>query len=194
MREATLLVDLDRCIRCYACEVACKQENDLPPGPRWCGVVTVEPREVKGELCTDFVFTTCVQCEDPLCAKVCPSEAFQKRDDGIILIDDVKCKGCGFCENACPFGVIHIHPGTKKAWKCSFCFERLEKGMDPACVQHCAGGAIQIFSPEDLMSVTDGRHRAVIGKACYTSSKWKLVEPFSLNLSTSALCALTHPL
>ena len=68
METGILLIDIDRCIRCHACEVACKQENDLPPGPRWNSVVTIEPRTIQRELVTDFVFTACMQCDDPNCA------------------------------------------------------------------------------------------------------------------------------
>jgi len=174
MRDGLLLIDIDRCIRCYACEIACKEENDLPAGPRWNQVVTIQPRRIGGELYTDFVFTTCVQCEDPVCASVCRSDALSKRDDGIVLVDEARCKGCGFCAHACPLGAIEVHPEKKVAWKCSLCVDRIDHGLLPSCVQHCAGGALQYVTPEELLEITVGRHHARIGKVCYVSTTWKL--------------------
>jgi Fe-S-cluster-containing dehydrogenase component len=172
--EKMLLIDIDRCIRCFACEVACKQENDLPVGYRWNSVVTIEPRRINEELVSDFVFTTCMQCEDPNCALACPEEAITKRKDGIIIIDETLCKGCGQCVHACPFGAIQINPEKKKAWKCSMCIQRLEQDKEPSCVQHCAGGSLQYVTSDELKKATKGRHQAVIGKVCYTSTRWKL--------------------
>ena len=174
MRDRLLLIDIDRCIRCYACELACKQEHDLPAGPRWSQVLTVEPRRIGGELYTDFVFFTCVQCEDPVCACVCPSEAISKREDGIVLVDEARCKGCGFCVHACPFGAIELDPEKKLAWKCSLCFDRTDQDLPPSCVQHCAGGALQYVTEEELREIAAGRHSARIGRVCYLSATWKL--------------------
>jgi len=174
MPEEVMLVDIDRCVRCYACEIACKQEHDLPVGPRWTRVMTVEPRQVNEELCTDFVFTTCVQCDDPLCAHICPVDAITKRDDGIVVIDEAKCNGCGLCVHACPFGAIHINPDKNIAWKGFFCLDRVDQGLEPSCVQHCAGGSLQYVTPEELLELTAGKHKARIGKLCYVSEKWKL--------------------
>ncbi len=174
MDEKLLLVDLDRCIRCHACEVACKQQNDLPPGPQWTSVVTIDPRWVAGELCMDFVFATCFHCDDPVCASACPDNAIAKRDDGIVLIDEERCKGCSLCVYACPFGAVYINAKKKVAWKCTLCVDRLDHGLEPSCVQHCAGGALQYVTEEELLEIAAGRHKARIGKVCYVSTKWKL--------------------
>jgi Fe-S-cluster-containing dehydrogenase component len=177
METGTLLIDIDRCIRCFACEVACKQENDLPPGPRAASVVTIEPRTINGELTMDFVFTTCLQCDDPLCRAVCPHGAILKRKDGIVLVDDNTCKGCSYCVYACPFGAIQINQEKRIAWKCSLCTDRLEHGLMPSCVQHCSGGSLQYVTPRELEKATEGRHKVYVGKVCYVSVQWKLVKP-----------------
>ncbi len=174
MSEQILLVDIDRCIRCYSCEVACKQEHDLPSGPNWTKVITIEPRRVGGEIYTDFVFTSCLQCCEPVCALVCPVEAIKKKEDGIFQIEGEKCTGCGLCIAACPFGAIHMIPNEKVVWKCDFCYERTEHGIEPSCVQHCAGGSLQWVTPQELLELTARKHKARNGKVCYVSEKWKL--------------------
>lgn len=174
MPDRILLVDIDRCIRCHSCEVACKQEHDLPIGPRWTRVVTVGPRRVGGELCMDFAFTSCVHCNEPLCAYVCPTEAISRREDGLVLISEEKCTGCGLCVSACPFGAIYINPDKQVAWKCDLCLKRVEDGLEPSCVQHCVGGALQHITPQELLELTAGKHKARTGKVCYVSEKWRL--------------------
>ena len=176
MESLTLLIDIDRCIRCFACEMACKQENELPPGPRWNSVVTVGPRDVKGQLHQDFVFATCLQCDEPPCLAACPADSIAKREDGLVLVDGARCTGCGLCVIACPFGAVQRRPGTKKAWKCTQCTERTEHGLPPSCVQHCAGGALQHVPPDELDAISAGRHVAKLGKVCYVSEKWKLMQ------------------
>jgi tetrathionate reductase subunit B len=137
-----LLVDDELCFNCKACEVACKQENDVPVGLRWITVITVGPKKVGENLITKFVPTTCYHCAKPPCAEVCPTGAIEKRADGIVIIDANLCTGCGACIPACPFSVIGINPGTGVAEKCTLCQHRVEKGLLPACVQHCVAQAI----------------------------------------------------
>jgi Fe-S-cluster-containing dehydrogenase component len=177
MESRLLLVDIDRCIRCHACEVACKQENDLPAGPRWTSVATVGPRLIKGELHQDFVFATCVHCDDPACMAVCSAGAISKSEEGLVLIDEAQCKGCGLCVLACPFGAVHSRPGAKMVWKCNQCADRVEDGAVPSCVQHCAGGALQYVTPEESLFISAGRHTMRLGKVCYLSAKWRLSSP-----------------
>jgi Fe-S-cluster-containing dehydrogenase component len=175
MEERILLVDIDRCIRCYSCQVACKQEHDLPIGQQWTKIVTVEPRLLEGELHTDFVFTSCVHCFEPTCALVCPVEAIYKREDGVVLIDPEKCTGCEFCVAACPYGAVQVLSDKKVAWKCDFCYERTDSGIEPSCVQHCAGGSLQWVTPNELLDLTARKHKARTGRVCYVSEKWKLM-------------------
>ncbi len=178
MEKGILLIDSDRCLRCFACEIACKQENNLPPGPRWNSVVTVGPRLVEGQLHQDFVFATCLQCDDPLCLTVCPAGAVSKREDGLVLIDEAECLGCGLCVLACPFGAVHLRPDQKKVWKCDQCLDRVDHGLQPSCVQHCAGGALQYVSFSEMDRITPGRHQVRFGKVCIVSTKWRLSSVF----------------
>ncbi len=142
MTKWTIAVDPELCFDCKACEVACKQENDLPVGPRWIHVLTVGPRMVGDKLKVDFVPKLCLHCADPPCAKACPVDAIQRREDGIVLIDEKLCFGCMNCLPACPFAVISFNPDTQRASKCNLCLSRIERGLQPACVKHCEAGAI----------------------------------------------------
>ena len=142
MTELALLVDDELCFNCKACEVACKQENDVAIGLRWITVITVGPKMVGENLVAKFVPTTCFHCAKPPCAEVCPTNAITRRGDGIVIIDRDLCTGCKACIPACPFSVIGINPQTEVAEKCTLCLHRVEKGLTPACVQHCQAGAI----------------------------------------------------
>lgn len=174
MPGRVFLVDVDRCVGCYACEVACKQENELSLPSRWCMVTRVGPRRVQGELHMDFVTGICLHCDDPTCSHVCPAGAIGKRDDGVVLIDAEKCTGCGLCVHACPYGAISLDEEKGRAGKCSLCFERVDRGLEPSCVQHCISGTLQFVSREDFKKFTRGMHRAGSAKVCYVSSKWEL--------------------
>lgn len=174
MSEKLLLVDIDKCIRCYACEIACKQENDFPLGLRALRVVTIGPREVNGELQLDFVPTMCVHCDDPSCSYFCSQGAIVKRADGVTVIDEDKCEGCQLCVPGCPYGALHFDAEKKIVRKCSLCVSRIDAGLEPSCVQHCIGGSLQFVTPEELEKITRDEHVVRMGKICYTSSKWKL--------------------
>ena len=82
----------------------------------------------------------CNHCSQPACAEACPRKAITKRKkDGIVLINEKKCKGYRFCMAACPYKRIYFNPLTNKSQKCIFCFPRIEKGVAPACARQCPG-------------------------------------------------------
>ncbi len=179
MDQKFLAVDLDACVRCYACEVACRQENGLGPETRsrWCRVQTIPPREAGGELHLDFVPIMCLHCEDPLCARFCPAEAIGKKEDGRVFLDQEKCAGCRQCVAACPYGAMYFNEVTRKAGKCDLCSSRVESGIEPSCVQHCIGGALRFVTGAEAEELTRGRHSVRAGRTIYLSSKWKLHAP-----------------
>ena len=84
--EYALMVDAKDCVGCNACEVACKQEHNLPVGPRWIMVFPDSLEEIEGRLQLRYVVTHCMHCSQPLCRDVCPVGAITKREDGIVLI------------------------------------------------------------------------------------------------------------
>ncbi len=96
-----------------------------------------------------FVPKLCNQCDNPACVQVCPVGATYQTLDGVVLIDQSWCIGCGYCIMACPYGVRFFHPVHKVADKCNFCYQRITKAMDPACVECCAFGARRIANLKD---------------------------------------------
>ena len=150
MDKKALLVDIDLCYGCLACEVACKQEHDLPVGPCWISVQTIGPQKVDGKLKMFFYPMHCMHCSEPACLKACPEDAITKRADGIVLITEDKCTGCLKCMEVCPFGAIAYNPETGLVGKCNLCVELIEQGESPACVKHCPTGALFLGKPNQL--------------------------------------------
>jgi Fe-S-cluster-containing dehydrogenase component len=179
LSEKILLIDIDSCVRCHACEIACRQEHNLTveTGPGWCRIMTVGPRLVEGKLHMDFVPVTCFHCDEPACAAACPSNAISRGDNGLVVIDDKACSGCILCLNACPYGCMSFNKVKSVAGHCDLCRGRVEAGIEPACVQHCIGGALQLVTAGELIRYTSGQYMSLFGKVCYVSSKWKLQEP-----------------
>lgn len=143
MTQRNLLVDIELCVGCQACEIACKQENNLPVGPRWMRVIQVGPKEVNGKLVMSFHPTRCMNCGKPPCVDVCPEKAITKRIDGDVLINQALCTGCMICIEACPFGAPQFNPEANTVSMCTLCVHRIDKGLKPACVLACPTGAIQ---------------------------------------------------
>jgi Fe-S-cluster-containing dehydrogenase component len=81
--------------------------------------------------------------------QVCPVGATYQTGDGVVLVDRSWCIGCGYCIMACPYGVRFFHPVHKVAEKCNFCYHRITKGMNPACVESCAFDARRIANLRD---------------------------------------------
>jgi Fe-S-cluster-containing dehydrogenase component len=149
MERVALLTDIDLCYGCLACETACQQEHNLPAGTKWMKVVRVGPEEIGGRLVMDFVPMHCRHCEDPLCVEVCPGDAIERRPDGIVLHGHENCIGCGLCIEICPFGAPQYNPVTGRTEACNLCYERLDRGLLPACVQNCPTGALVFGAPGD---------------------------------------------
>ena len=91
----------------------------------------------KRVLKTFFVPKICNQCEKPPCVQVCPVGATYRTQDGVVLVDSSWCIGCRYCIQACPYGARFLHPKTRTAEKCTFCYHRIVKGLTPACVEVC---------------------------------------------------------
>ncbi|MBI4574502.1 MAG: 4Fe-4S dicluster domain-containing protein [candidate division NC10 bacterium] len=154
-------IEIDKCIGCSRCVEACKAENNVPQEPFFFRTwieryvitkdreVTVESINVKSrgtrELAQDdreilrsfFVPKLCNQCAHPPCVQVCPVGATFSTKDGVVLVDANRCIGCRYCVQACPYAARYLHPETKTADKCTFCYHRVVKGLLPACVEVC---------------------------------------------------------
>lgn len=169
-----MVVDIDRCWGCKACQVACKQEHGIPAGESGnIDVAEVSQRDEKGGLHCDHVPVLCQQCVSPACMEVCPVGAIGKNEEQLVRIDREACIGCGQCAEACPFGCIHIGMinGEEKAQKCDYCEERRKRGFLPSCEQHCPGGAFTSCDQEKMLELTKGRYHYQTGRTVYTSDK-----------------------
>jgi len=168
-------VDTTRCIGCCACMRACRTENDVPPGVfrTWVERYRVTPdgevyvdvaaegdhvfEPVEGEVAKAFfVPKLCNHCEKSVCNQVCPVGAAFRTEDGVVLVDQAHCIGCGYCVQACPYGSRFIDPHTHRANKCTFCYHRIHRGLPPACILACPREARlygDLNDPHDRLSV-----------------------------------------
>ena len=147
MNQYKLVINEKACWGCRTCEVACKQELDLPVGIQLIKVVEDGPREVDGKLEFLFRVHVCQHCEDAPCAQVCPEEAIKRRDDGIVVLDQDKCVGCRLCVEECPYDAIAFDEDRGVAQKCNLCVERVDRGLLPACADNvCLGHCIDFAS------------------------------------------------
>ena len=165
------VVDVGSCIGCGKCVVACKAENHVPVEAghtrTWVerrsvsasGAVVVESPEAGANgfggspelaaVASQFVPRLCMQCENSPCTQVCPVGATYRTADGVILVDETRCIGCGYCVVACPYGARYLVPSGPSspagvggvADKCTFCYHRITRGLEPACVTVCPVGA-----------------------------------------------------
>ncbi|MDH3910252.1 MAG: 4Fe-4S dicluster domain-containing protein, partial [Rhodospirillales bacterium] len=82
-----------------------------------------------------FVPKICNHCTHPACVQVCPTGATYKTKDGVVLIDEKYCIGCEYCVQACPYGARFFNTETQTSEKCTWCYHRITKGLQPACVE-----------------------------------------------------------
>jgi len=132
-----MVIDLERCVGCQACVAACKVQWGAPEGQSRDWVVPIGPTRDSEGLVSTFYVGLCMHCDHPSCVEACPTKATYKRDDGIVVVDEDLCIGCGLCVDACPYGARYVHPDKQKVDKCDFCASRLDQGRQPACVETC---------------------------------------------------------
>jgi formate dehydrogenase iron-sulfur subunit len=170
--------DTTVCIGCKACEVACKEWNQLPAadggapqlsghsydntqrldGIHWRHVRFVEQfspdrREGRWLLMSDV----CKHCVRAGCLEVCPTGAIIRTEFDTVVIQSDACNGCRDCIGACPFGVIDINPASGTAQKCTLCYDRLKVGLEPACAKACPTNSIQFGTITDLRQRAQAR-------------------------------------
>ncbi len=134
-------LDLDRCIGCRACEVACVTANDITPtiSRNWVPHLLAAPSQADG--LAVFAPYLCSHCAEPPCVPACPTGASFIARDGRVLVDKDLCIGCGLCVDACPYDARLVDKVTKKLEKCTLCEARVEAGLAPACFEVCPAGA-----------------------------------------------------
>jgi formate dehydrogenase iron-sulfur subunit len=166
--------DTTVCIGCKACEVACKQWNDLPsdggellPGRSYDNTGRLAAntwRHVRFAEVDDrwvFMSDVCKHCAHAGCMDACPTGALIRSEFGTVVVQPDICNGCGYCIPACPFGVIARDPDDGRAAKCTLCYDRLEDGMEPACAKACPTDSIQFGDYDDLVDVAERRVAAL---------------------------------
>lgn len=148
------VIDHTRCIGCHACTVACKSENNVPLGDFRTWVKYTETGAFP-EVRRSFAVLRCNQCSDAPCMTICPVTALDKKDNGIVDLDQDICIGCKSCMHACPYDALYINEESGTAEKCHFCAHRTEIGLAPACAVVCPTEAIipgDFDDPESVVS------------------------------------------
>jgi len=145
------LVDLDLCMGCKGCEVACKVENEVPVSS-WRLRVKYVDQGTFPDTSRTFTPLRCNHCESAPCERICPVSALHYLENGIVNVDKDRCIGCAGCIMACPYGAIYMDPETNTADKCTYCAHRIEGGLMPACVVACPVEANIFGDLEDPMS------------------------------------------
>ena len=163
--------DTTVCIGCKACEVACKEWNQLPAaeggantlsgdsydntrrldGLHWRHVQFIEqfsPDRSEGRWL--LMSDVCKHCVQAGCLEVCPTGAIIRTEFDTVVIQSDVCNGCRDCIAACPFGVIDINPASGTAQKCTLCYDRLRAGLEPACSKACPTDSIQFGTIREL--------------------------------------------
>ena len=178
--------DASACSGCKACQVACKDKNNLPVGVLWRRVYEVsggdwyrvgagsprpefdaetrarEPRPYNpNSVWENTVFAynlsiACNHCVHPKCAGVCPTDAYIVRDDGIVYIDQSKCMGCGYCSWACPYAAPQYNPEVGHMTKCDLCYDNLDVGLPPSCVAACPMRVLDFVTADERPLTVDG--------------------------------------
>lgn len=157
MEQIGFLVDVEKCVGCKACEIACKNRNKLAaPGPRQ-RIVRVTEEGTFPDTKVVNLSLSCMHCESPACVENCPSGALSKsEEDGVVRVDLNKCIGCETCSQVCPFGVPQYDDeGLHR--KCDLCGDRRQMGLEPACVQTCFNHALTVGTMDELRALASGR-------------------------------------
>ena len=157
MTKYAFAINLHRCIGCRTCTVSCKMENGLPEGNQRIRVLNADDETVydtpEGTYpALSFVWTPvpCQHCDMPLCVAACSTGASSKRDDGIVVIDQEVCIGCGSCIEACPYHARQLNADIGKTDKCTLCAHRLDAGLGTTiCQISCPGRAISVGDLDD---------------------------------------------
>jgi tetrathionate reductase subunit B len=152
MARYAMVTDITKCVGCQACTVACNSEWDVPTGFARTHVHSTGVAGKFPDVISSFYVAQCNHCDHPACVAPCPTGATYQAENGIVMVDRDLCIGCGYCVEACPYDARYINPVTKKVDKCDFCWGRIQKGLEPACVATCTAHAKFFGDLEDPQS------------------------------------------
>ncbi len=193
-----VLVDLTKCIGCGWCQEACSQQNDLSPEEIRNWSVDQDPLPLSANTWTlvtleeteqDRVFAKrqCMHWLHPACVSACPVSALEKNEYGAVVYDAVRCIGCRYCMVACPFGIPKIEwdEPIPLIRKCTFCADRQEEGLEPACTDACPTGALLFGDRAALITEAKARIeerpdqyvKHIYGKEELGGTSWMYLSP-----------------
>lgn len=176
MAQMAFYFDQNRCMGCHTCVVACKDWNNVKPGQaKWRRLDAVESGTFPSVRVFNMVLS-CNHCENPACASACPVGAIYKREeDGIVIVNRELCQDIRSCAVACPYGAPQFgddesEPEPDPGWavdhpmqKCTFCWDRLDDGLAPACVASCPQRALDYGTVEEISLKYPGAVKTAIG-------------------------------
>jgi Fe-S-cluster-containing dehydrogenase component len=170
-----MLIDTTKCIGCRSCEEACNRQNKLPPPkepfsdekvldrmrdttPDAFTVINRFPNKKEPDKPT-FVRKQCMHCAQPACATACLTKALEKKHEGMVKYNPERCMGCRYCMLSCPFDVPKYQYDSPSPFvrKCIFCYDRVEKGDQPACSEACPQGATLFGRRRQLVEIAKER-------------------------------------
>lgn len=166
MANFGFIIDNRKCIGCHACTVACKAEHDVPLGVNRTWVKYIESGTFPNTS-RSFTVLRCNHCDQAPCVDICPVTALYRRADGIVDFDNRRCIGCRACMQACPYDALYIDPETRTAAKCNYCAHRVERGLEPACVNVCPTHAIisgDLDDPQSEISLLRSQRDVTVRK------------------------------
>jgi formate dehydrogenase iron-sulfur subunit len=177
--------DTTVCIGCKACEVACKEWNQLPAtnggrntlsgdsydntrrldGIHWRHVKFIEQFDTQRHQARWLMMSdVCKHCVRAGCLEVCPTGAIIRTEFDTVVIQSDVCNGCRDCIAACPFGVIDINPVSGTAQKCTLCYDRMRAGLEPACSKACPTDSINFGPIRELKQMAQTRVEQLHGR------------------------------
>lgn len=178
--EYAVLVDVTKCIGCRGCQVSCKRWNNLPGESTTLQTDWTNPPTLSYDTYTHIQFkfdynkssdtTTwqflnwrCMHCHNPACLDACPVDAIVKTSEGAVVIKTERCIGCKYCISACPFGIPQWNAKLEKVSKCHMCFDRIQDGKEPACVQACPTDALEFGERTTIIQKATQRKNTING-------------------------------
>jgi formate dehydrogenase iron-sulfur subunit len=185
MSVTGFLTDTTICIGCKACEVACKEWNQVPDdGFEWSGMSYDNTRSLGASTWRHVLFLeqsapagpqmaatkddpfrwlflsdVCKHCANAGCLEACPTGAIVRTEFGSVFVQPDVCNGCGYCVVSCPFGVVDKRPKDGRAFKCTLCYDRQRDGLIPACAKACPTESIRFGEVTQLAEHAEHRVR-----------------------------------
>ena len=148
--------NLDKCVGCNACVTSCKNEYQTPATINYRQVFPANEDPNNPE--RNFISFACSHCENPACMTNCPTSAYTKRADGVVIHEIASCIGCKLCTVACPYGSPTYSPVTGKVYKCQMCYQKVDNKELPSCVSGCPVGAL------GMMDIDSGLVQTSLGE------------------------------